>query len=179
MRSVESRVQTDERRLVEAAQKEPQRFAELYEAHVDRVYAYILRRVQDRTEAEDLTADVFRQALTGLPGYEPRGSPFSAWLFRIAANRIADRWQERAREAPAEDAAEPATADAEVERRTMLFQLVSRLPADQRRVVEARFAEQKSIREIAAELGRSEGAVKQLQFRALETLRARMGATNG
>jgi RNA polymerase sigma-70 factor (ECF subfamily) len=177
---VETRVQTEERRLVEAAQKEPHRFAELYEAHVDRVYAYILRRVQDRTEAEDLTADVFRQALTGLSGYEPRGIPFAAWLFRIAAHRIADRWHQLAREAPAEEAAEPAgEAGEEVERRAMLFQLVGRLPADQRRVVEARFAEQKSIREIAAELGRSEGAVKQLQFRALETLRAQMGGANG
>ena len=164
---------------MEAAQKEPHLFAGLYEAHVNRVYAYILRRVQDRTEAEDLTADVFRQALTGLPGYEPRGIPFASWLFRIAANRISDRWQERAREAPAEDIVEPAAADAEIERRAMLFQLVDRLPADQRRVVEARFTEQKSIREIAAELGRSEGAVKQLQFRALETLRAQMGGTNG
>jgi RNA polymerase sigma-70 factor (ECF subfamily) len=179
MRTVETRVQSEERRLVEAAQKEPHRFAELYESHVDRVYAYILRRVQDRTEAEDLTADVFRMALTGLSGYEPRGIPFAAWLFRIAANRIADRWHELAREAPPEEAAEPATADAEVERRAMLFQLVGRLPADQRRVIEARFAEQKSIREIAAELGRSEGAVKQLQFRALETLRAQMGGANG
>ena len=175
---METRVQSEERRLVEAAQKEPHLFAELYEAHVDRVYAYVLRRVQDRTEAEDLTADVFRQALTGLAGYEPRGIPFAAWLFRIAANRIADRWHERAREAPAEKAPEPVAA-AEVERRAMLFQLVGRLPADQRRVVEARFAEQKSIREIAAELGRSEGAVKQLQVRALETLRAQMGGTHG
>ena len=67
---------------------------------------------------------------------------------------------------------------AEVERRAMLFQLVDRLPPDQRLVVVRRFVDQKSTREIAGELGRSEGAVKQLQFRALETLRDQMRKSN-
>jgi RNA polymerase sigma-70 factor (ECF subfamily) len=101
--------------------------------------------------------------------------PFAAWLLRIAANALADRWQRAGREVPADSAeleAESGPADViEIERRAMLFQLVDRLPSDQRLVVVRRFVEQKSIREIAQELGRSEGAVKQLQFRALETLR--------
>ena len=173
-------MQTDDRRLVEAAQKDTSRFGELYEAHVDRVYAYIIRRVRDREEAEDLTSEVFHRALTALPGFEWRGLPFSAWLFRIAANCMADRWQRLAREttgSPPEESA--GTVAAEVERRAMLFQLVDRLPADQQRVVHERFVNQRSIREIAEALGRSEGAVKQLQFRALETLRAQMGGANG
>jgi RNA polymerase sigma-70 factor (ECF subfamily) len=65
------------------------------------------------------------------------------------------------------------------ENHARLFQTVNGLPADQRRVIEMRFAEQKSIREIAEEMNRSEGAIKQLQFRALQNLRARMGETNG
>lgn len=170
----------DEQLLIEAAQKDARRFAELYEAHVDRVYAYIFRRVRDRAEAEDLTADVFHQALAKLGQFEWRGAPFAAWLFRIAANAIADRWQRRSREAgnlEVEDS--DAAVNEEVERRVLLFQLVDRLPANQQLVIYQRFVEQKSIRDIAQALGRSEGAVKQLQLRALETLREQMGETNG
>ena len=167
----------DERLLIEAAQQDPTRFAELYENNFHRVYAFIARRVRDRAEAEDLTAEVFHQALSNLGRFEWRGVPFAAWLLRIAANTLADRWQRasRVQEVPAEtlENAE-AGAEQEVERRTMLFQLVDRLPEDQRRVIVRRFVEQKSVREIAQELGRSEGAVKQLQFRALQSLRSKV-----
>jgi RNA polymerase sigma-70 factor (ECF subfamily) len=173
----------DERLLIEAAQKDPRRFAELYESHFDRVYSYVVRRVYDRAAAEDLTADVFHQALANLPRFEWRGVPFAAWLYRIAANAIADRAKRATRESgtpaqePATDPPDPALVDSE--RRAELFRLVRELPEDQRRVLVRRFAEQRSIREIANELGRSEGAVKQLQFRALETLRARMSEHHG
>jgi RNA polymerase sigma-70 factor (ECF subfamily) len=80
-----------ERLLVEAAQRDPRRFADLYEEHFERVYAYVARRVGDRDVAQDLTADVFHQALANLPRFEWRGVPFAAWLFRIAANAIVDR----------------------------------------------------------------------------------------
>lgn len=165
----------DERLLIQAAQSDPSRFAELYESNFNRVYAFVARRVKDREEAQDVTADVFHQALKNLSRFQWRGVPFAAWLLRIAANALADRWQRAGREVPADTAeleAGSSPADVvEVERRAMLFQLVDRLPSDQRLVVTRRFVEQKSIREIAQELGRSEGAVKQLQFRALETLR--------
>ena len=98
-----------------------------------------------------------------------------AWLLQIARNALADRWQRATREhaeRPAEAGERGMGADAD--RRAMLSDLVSRLPADQQRVVLERFVEQKSIREIAHGLRRTEGAVKQLQFRALESLRARM-----
>lgn len=167
----------DERLLIEAAQQDPTRFAELYENNFHRVYAFIARRVHDRAEAEDLTAEVFHQALSNLGRFEWRGVPFAAWLLRIAANTLADRWQRasRVQEIPAEtlENAEP-RAEQEVERRAMLFQLVERLPDDQRLVIVKRFVEQKSVREIAQELGRSEGAVKQLQFRALQNLRSKV-----
>ena len=80
-----------ERLMIEAAQKDPGRFAELYEANFERIYAFIVRRVQDRHEAEDLTAEVFHHALANLSRFEWRGVPFAVWLFRIAANAIADR----------------------------------------------------------------------------------------
>src|SRR4029077_2785631 len=171
---------SDEQLLIEAAQHDPSRFAELYESNFHRVYAFVARRTADRDEAQDVTAEVFHQALKNIGRFQWRGVPFAAWLLRIAASALADRWQRAARgvEVPADEAgmeneAGPAEA-AEVERRAMLFQLVDRLPAEQRLVIMRRFVDQKSVREIAQELGRSEGAVKQLQFRALETLRGQV-----
>ncbi len=87
----------DERLVIEAAQRDPARFAELYEDNFERVYAFVARRVYVRADAEDLTAEVFQQALAKLSGFEWRGVPFAAWLYRIAANAIADRWKRAAR----------------------------------------------------------------------------------
>jgi len=170
--------EADERLLIEAAQKDPARFAELYEINFERVYAYVVKRVRDRAETEDLTAEVFHQALANLKRFEWRGIPFAAWLFRIAANLIADRWQKSGREVT--DEAHLASAQVspaeieEVERRATLFRLVETLPEEQQRVVVLRFVEQKSIKEVARQVRKTEGAVKQLQFRALSSLRARM-----
>jgi RNA polymerase sigma-70 factor, ECF subfamily len=164
----------DERTQVEAAQRDPSRFADLYEQNFYCVYAYIIRRVGDRHQAEDLTADVFREALAGIGKFEWRGVPFAAWLMGIASRVLADYWKRSGRESgnPAKEA--EAAVPSEIEDSTMLFQLVSRLPQAQFQVIHMRFVEQKSIREIARELGRSEGAVKQLQLRAIESLRAQM-----
>ena len=173
------REEPDERLLVEAAQRDPRRFAELYELHFHRVYAYVSRRVQSREEAEDLTADVFHHALAKIKSFEWRGAPFAAWLFRIAGNAIADRWKRASRESsdpPPEQVDEKSMK--EVEQRAALHELVQELPVEQRRVVVMRFVEQKSIREIAQEIRKTEGAVKQLQFRALQNLRARMEGAN-
>lgn len=165
----------DDRRLIEAAQGDPARFVELYDRYVDRVYAFVSSRTHDRAVAEDITADVFHHALAHLREFEWRGVRILAWLFRIAANAIADRWRQSGRDATALPDDVPDRRDvAELERRVMVFQLVERLPDVQRRVIELRFVEEKSLREIAAELGRSEGAVKQLQLRALENLRKGM-----
>lgn len=170
-----------ERQLIEAAQKDPRRFAALYEQNFERVYAFVVRRVRERPVAEDLTSEVFHRALESLPRFEWRGVPFAAWLLRIARNAVADHWQRTAREQGHEgpEESEDEVDLAEVEQRATLFRLVDALPGDQRRVVVERFVEQRSIREIAQALGRSEGAIKQLQFRALQNLRARMSETHG
>src|SRR5262245_3883902 len=172
----------EERLLVEAAQRDPTRFAELYQANFERVYAYVVRRVRDRHLAEDVTSEVFQEALANLGRFEWRGAPFAAWLFRIAANAIADRAKRAARDqgTPApEKGDDPEPARQRDEELAHLYRRVRELPADQRRVIEMRFTEEKSIREIAAELGKSEGAVKQLQFRAVQSLRESMGRGNG
>ena len=168
----------EERLLIEAAQKDPSRFAELYEQNFHRVYAYIARRVRDRAGIEDLTAHVFHQALANIGKFKWKGSPFAAWLYRIAANAIADQAKRKMRESseqptPASESSSEVDLE-EVERRARLFGAVDKLPQDQRLVIVMRFADEKSIREIADALGRSEGAVKQLQFRGLENLRNRL-----
>jgi RNA polymerase sigma-70 factor (ECF subfamily) len=168
--------EADEKLLIEAAQRDPRQFGELYEKNFERVYTFIVRRVGDRSEAQDLTSEVFHQALANLGRFEWRGVPFVAWLYRIASNAIVDRAKHVAREQTGFPLDQPDEFDLEeTEQRAQVFRLVRELPPEQRRVVEMRFAEQKSIRDIAQELGRSEGAVKQLQFRGLQALRDRIG----
>jgi RNA polymerase sigma-70 factor, ECF subfamily len=173
----------EDRLLVEAAQKDPGRFAELYELNFARVYGYIARRVGDRDTAQDLTSDVFHKALASIQSFEWRGVPFAAWLLRIAANMIVDRSKRGVKEIGQDELPDLPDLGArpkleEADECARLFLLVDELPADQRRVIGMRFAEEKSIREIAQALGRTEGAVKQLQFRALQKLRDRMEGAN-
>lgn len=171
-----------ERRLIEAAQQDPSRFAALYEIHFERVYAYVWHRVGNREAAEDVTSEVFHHALANLPRFVWRGAPFGSWLMRIAANAIADRWRRGSREQSDPLVNDPASAEPspeEIEIRAQLFRLVQQLPVEQRKVVQMRFAEEKSIREIAQALGRTEGAVKQLQFRGMQTLREEAAKVSG
>ena len=169
-----------ERLRIEAARTDPAQFGALYETHFEVVYAYLARRVRERAEVEDLTAEVFRKALDGMARFEWRGAPFAAWLLRIAANLLLDRARHAQRVAPGERELErqgervASAVDAAALEQAELFRLVAELPPDQRRVIELRFAEERSVREIAAALGRSEGAVKQLQLRALRSLRERI-----
>jgi RNA polymerase sigma-70 factor, ECF subfamily len=177
----------DERILIEAAQGDPRKFDALYELHFERVYAFVASRVRDRATAEDVTSEVFHKALANLKGYEWRGVPFAAWLLRIAANAIVDHAKRAAREFPAKDdppeiAADPGLQASElraVEHRAQLFRLVANLPEVQKQVVYGRFVEQRSIREIAERLGKSPGAIKQLQLRAVQSLRAQMEGSRG
>jgi RNA polymerase sigma-70 factor (ECF subfamily) len=166
---------SDERLQVEAARQDPARFDQLYENNFERVYAYLARRTRDRDEAQDLTSEVFQQALAGLPRYQWCGLPFIAWLLGIAANVLADRWRRagRLQEETVGDL-EQMGVEEDVEQKAMLYQLVDSLPADQKQVILWRFVGRKSLREMATELGRSEGAIKQLQLRALQNLRERM-----
>lgn len=165
----------DEQTLIEAAQQNPARFLDLYQLYFHRVWAYVIRRAADRAEAEDVTSEVFRRALENLRDYEWRGTPLIAWLLKIAANTLAHRWEKAGRES-GDPVPETAGADPDLERRAMLFQLVGRLPYAQRRVIELRYVHERSLLEVAKELGKSEGAIKQLQRRALEQLRAEMEA---
>jgi RNA polymerase sigma-70 factor (ECF subfamily) len=189
--------ETEERRLIEAAQQDRACFGDVYERYFELVYGYVARRVRDRAATEDLTSEVFRKALANIDRFKWTGAPFGAWLLRIASNVIADRAKKAAREwgsspsvsegvptpslsvglPPRSQASSPQTQHSDLEeseRRAWVIRMVDELPEDQRRVVRMRFAEEKSINEIALELGRSDGAVKQLQFRAFQNLRAKL-----
>jgi RNA polymerase sigma-70 factor (ECF subfamily) len=168
--------QSDDRPLIEAAQNEPARFADLYEQNFVRVYAFFARRVPTREEAQDLTAEVFHQALASIRGFKWQGAPFIAWLYGIAANVLSKHWQRMGKH-PAEELTDLSSPGGEIERSVMLAKVVESLLPDQRRVVVRRFVDQRSIRQIAREMGRSEGAIKQLQLRALENLREKLGGT--
>lgn len=173
-----------ERRLIEASQRQPRRFGKLYERYFDRVYAFALTRTGDRAAAEDVTAEAFRQALENLARFQWRGVPFSAWLFRIAANAATDYFKRASREAAFVEGDAVKSDQSwesrliEVETRARLFELVRRLPKDQRRVLVMRFGEEVSIKEVARRMGRTEGAIKLLQHRAMQTLRTWVGDWN-
>ena len=169
----------DDRLLIEAAQADPARFVEIYERYVGRIYAFVSRRTENRAAAEDITSQVFEQALGAIGRFEWRGAPVAAWLFRIASNALADHWRERARNAQVTPPDVPDPGELEdIDRRIALYQHVEQLPELQRQVIQMRFVEEKSIREVATALDRSEGAVKQLQLRALESLRKSMGGND-
>lgn len=170
-----------ERRLIEASQNDPRNFDKLYERYFYRVYAFSLARTGDASMAEDVTSETFRQAFQNLARFQWRGVPFSAWLFRIAANNVSDLRQRGPRHTALQDLpddpVDPANELAQIEERVQIYEFVDRLPVEQRRVIMLRFAEEKRVGEIAAAMGKSEGAVKQLQFRALRSLRKLVGET--
>jgi RNA polymerase sigma-70 factor (ECF subfamily) len=165
----------------------------LYERHVRSIYAFALSKVHDQSAAEDVTSQVFLQALRALPRYEDRGVPFRAWLFRITANVMTDRLRAaRSAEVPLpampDDGGgaspgqfEPPDPRSEAElvaweHAEDFTRLIATLSPEQRRVVRLRFAEELPIAAIAKEMVRSEGAVKMMLMRALQNLRKRMQA---
>ncbi|MCL7454464.1 MAG: sigma-70 family RNA polymerase sigma factor [Anaerolineae bacterium] len=168
----------DEARLIERArQGDRQAVAELYRTHVDTVYRYVYTRVRDEQVAEDLTAQVFLQAIEGLPGYEVTGAPFMAWLYRIAYARVVDHYR---REGRRQEVSLPEALPAETPRPEdyieaeadweMAIDLLAQLTDDQQDVIILRFIGEMSLAEVAKTLGKTVGAAKALQYRALATL---------
>ncbi len=166
----------DESALVAAAKTSPDAFAALYDRTQPEVYRYAYSLAGSHTGAEDLTAEAYRRALLHLPRYEDRGKPFAAWLCTIVRNLARDRGRKAGREVPLMDHDQPIDgwpgAAAELaERRTLVQSAVAQLPDVQRQVVVLRFGHERSCREVAEQLGKSEAAVKQLTYRAVNRLR--------
>jgi RNA polymerase sigma-70 factor (ECF subfamily) len=165
-----------------ARQGDPDAIAALYRHHVDAIHRYVRYRVPDTPAAEDLTAEVFLRMVEGLPRYHQNGAPFEAWLYRIAAARVADYYRRRKRR-PQESLtdAEPDRAELperrlqDEEEETALRIALRQLSAEQQDVLVLRFVERKSHAEVAALLGKSVTAIKSTQHRALNRLAEMMG----
>lgn len=169
----------DECKCVErAARGDAAAIGELYRRYAPAIFRYLFYRLGDRDLAEDLTSEVFVRALEALPRYRGRGRPFSAWLYRIAAARVADHYRQRRRHpvvplvpnVPARGAELDEAAESRLTAE-LLQRAIVRLTPLQQQVIVLRFLEGLSHKEVAQVVGRSEGAVRVLQFRALESLR--------
>lgn len=154
----------------------------LFDLYYPRVYRYALVKLRNRADAEDAAAETFAKVLRELRRFRWQGAGFEAWLFRIASNVVVDHARRASREYVVEevrnvdarsDGATPETAALENERATRLSRLVDGLSPDQREVISLRFAAGLSSEETARVMDRKPNAVRQLQFRALATLRER------
>jgi RNA polymerase sigma-70 factor (ECF subfamily) len=167
----------DEKALIEQAKhRDPEAISELYNRNVDAIYRYISFRVNDSVTAEDITAEVFLKALESIEGYTDTGLPFSAWLFKIAHARVIDHWRRGQRRPQVElDESLPSEEDglpapgAGMENAD-LNQAINLLNAEQQQVVVLKFQMGLSNEEISHIMGKTEGAIKALQHRALASL---------
>lgn len=169
----------DEGALIEQAKVDRDAFGALYEIHFDKIFNYIFYRVGNRYDAEDLTAQVFMRALHHIQDFEYTGVPYSAWLYRIARNLLANWYRDtsRRRTIPIEksrydkviDSPEQTTQLAED--KDVLLASVRRLPADRQELLIFKYVERMSNKEIGEIMGRSEGAIKSLYYRTLVALR--------
>lgn len=170
----------DESNLIARAKADEEAFGELYERYVERIHRYIFYRTGSDADAEDLTAKAFMKAWEHMGAYDDRGLPFSAWLYRIAHNLVANWHRDRSRRQiiSLEDLGQwqisddgPELRAAMAEDKAMLERAISRLPSDRQELLALKFVDRLSNSEIGAIMGRSEGAVKSLYHRTLLSLR--------
>ena len=175
----------DEESLVRRAQQRDQEaFAQLYEAYFDRIYRYVVLKIGDKTEAEDMTQQVFINALKSISSFKWKGVPFAAWLFRIAHNQVVDYYRKKSKwnivpidDLPLTSGDDPQKIvehKLEVER---LASAVKHLTDAQREVISLRFAGGLSTAEVAESMAKSQGAVKALQHSGIVALRKILLAT--
>jgi RNA polymerase sigma-70 factor (ECF subfamily) len=151
-------------------------FAELYNAYVDKIYKYIYYRVGNASDAEDLCEQVFLKAWEAIGRYTWCGYPFSSWLYRLAHNLVVDHYRTRRDTMPLNDAAAGAGADdaESLLHRTLqaaeLWDALYRLTDEQRQVIALKFIEGFDNADIARMMGKKEGAIRALQYRALRSL---------
>jgi RNA polymerase sigma-70 factor (ECF subfamily) len=182
-----------EETLVEQAKSDMQAFGVLYDAYYGKIFSYTLRRVADVPLAQDITSEVFLKALQGISRFKWQNLHFSAWLYRIAGNEIADTYRSSRREhvlsSELADSLGETSGDAEAEAKRLEHELseeadllslqkaVSALPAKYQEVIALRYFEKKHLREISEILGKKEETVKTILYRGLDKLRERMGDT--
>ncbi|GAP20596.1 sigma-70 family RNA polymerase sigma factor [Leptolinea tardivitalis] len=170
----------EEEVLQQAIQGDAEAFSHLYERYVNRIYSYIYYRTGNTTDAEDLTARVFQRAMGRITHYSDKGVPFSAWLYRIAHNLVANwhRDNSRRQEVALDDQPnlvmtgehpeKQVVYDQEVEK---LISVIRRLSPERQQLIVLKFVQQLSNAEIALIMSKSEGAIKSLYHRTLLELR--------
>jgi RNA polymerase sigma-70 factor, ECF subfamily len=173
----------DEEELVRRAKAGDQKaFTALYEEYFDKIYRYIVLKVGNETEAEDMTQQVFLNALKSISSYKWQGYPFSSWLYRIAHNQVVDHLRRRAKKPATLNEELPLASDGRggadpqqvTERNFSVEQLLAateKLTVAQREVISLRFTSDLSTGEVARIMGKSVGAVKALQHSAIVALR--------
>jgi RNA polymerase sigma-70 factor, ECF subfamily len=170
----------EESELIEQAKTDKEAFGELYERYHQRIYNYVYYRTGNVGDAEDLTARIFVRAMNHIPNYEDKGLPFSAWLYRIAHNLVANWHRDRSRRhiIALDDIAQwhvgdedPEFAAQLAEDKAVLLQALRRLPVERQELLNLKFIERLSNAEIGDIMGRSEGAIKSLYHRTLLSLR--------
>ncbi len=177
-------VQEDEESLVRRAKQRDQKaFTQLYEGYFDRIYRYVALRIGDKAEAEDMTQQVFLNALQSISSFQWKGVPFSAWLYRIAHNQVVDYLRKKTKR-PATllddslNISDSNNKDSNPQLMTehsldieQLLSATRRLTEAQREVISLRFTSELSTAEVAKIMGKSQGAVKALQHSAIVALR--------
>lgn len=166
-----------DRLLVERAKSDADAFGILYDRHVDGIYRFVRARLGNAAAAEDVTAEVFVKALQGISRYRDTGRPFSCWLYRIATNAVADYFRHEPVSRELSEELPDAAAQVEVAaiRRLEIqdvWRLVECLPPQQCVAMTLRFRDDRSAREAARVMGKSEAAVKLLIYRAVGRLRS-------
>jgi RNA polymerase sigma-70 factor (ECF subfamily) len=173
----------DVRRLVDRAQKgDRQALEELYLLHFDRIYSYLHMSVGNRHDAEDITTQVFLKMLESIGKFRWQSAPFSAWLFRIAHNLAMDHFRARRRwqpeeEVPEQPGEEEPSAEAMAMRsigRQSMLELIEDLSPEQQQVLTLKFVFNFPNGDVATILGKTEGAIKSLQHRALVSLQKQL-----
>ncbi len=173
--------------LTRASQGDREAFGLLYERYIDRIFNYVYYRTGNLHDAEDLTARVFQRAMNHIHNYTDRGVPFSAWLYRIAHNLVANWHRDRSRrqEIPLSDLPvvqskddRPESTLVRSQEQDSLLRLIRQLPSERQTLLILKFVENMSNAEIGQIMGRSEGAVKSLYHRTLLALRDQLGDQN-
>jgi RNA polymerase sigma-70 factor (ECF subfamily) len=175
-------VQGEESLIQRAKQHDQVALTQLYEENFDRIYRYIVLKIGDRTEAEDMTQQVFLNAIQSISSYNWKGMPFSSWLYRIAHNQIVDHFRKKSRRITVPlDESMPAIGDDPkhaVEQKIEIEEIVAAtkgLTRAQQEVISLRFGGELSVAEVARTMHKSEGAVKAMQHSAIVALRKALG----
>ena len=171
---------TDEDALTRAATGDTEAFGVLYDRYLGRIYNYIFYRTGNQHDAEDLTSRVFTRAMKHISNYQDRGVPFSAWLYRIAHNLVANWHRDNSRRQEitldetfktGPDGELPETTLMRSEAEDALMHVIRGLPDDRQQLLILKFVEHLSNAEIGRVMGRTEGAIKSLYHRTLLSLR--------